>query len=99
MMQKAAVSYYPSYIEEQAIHKINPEIPVKSITAYVYDKFLDKIEEDFEKREGLVFVGGFAHPPNADAVLWFAREIFPADSGTDSGHEVLRSGIQSDRRD
>ena len=77
MMQKAAVSYYPSYIEEQAIHKINPEIPVKAITAYVYDKFLDKIEEDFEKREGLVFVGGFAHPPNADAVLWFAREIFP----------------------
>lgn len=77
MMQKAAVSYYPSYIEEQAIHKINPEIPVKAITAYVYDQFLDQIEKDFEKREGLVFVGGFAHPPNADAVLWFAREIFP----------------------
>ena len=32
---------------------------------------------DFEKREGLLFVGGFAHPPNADAVLWFAKEIFP----------------------
>ena len=25
----------------------------------------------------MLFVGGFAHPPNADAVLWFAREIFP----------------------
>ena len=25
----------------------------------------------------LLFVGGFAHPPNADAVLWFAKEIFP----------------------
>ena len=24
-----------------------------------------------------MFVGGFAHPPNADAVLWFAREVFP----------------------
>ena len=24
-----------------------------------------------------MFVGGFAHPPNADAVLWFAKEIFP----------------------
>ena len=24
-----------------------------------------------------MFVGGFAHPPNADAVLWFAREIYP----------------------
>ena len=22
-------------------------------------------------------MGGFAHPPNADAVLWFAKEIFP----------------------
>ena len=24
-----------------------------------------------------MFVGGFAHPPTADAVLWFAKEIFP----------------------
>ena len=78
MMEKAAVSYYPSYVEINAIHKINPEIRAKAITAYVYDTFLDRIEEDFEKREGLVFVGGFAHPPNADAVLWFASEIFPA---------------------
>ena len=30
MMQKAAVSYYPSYIEEQAIHKINPGYSGKS---------------------------------------------------------------------
>lgn len=77
MMEKAAVSYYPSCVEEEAVHQINPSINVKAITAYVYDKFLDRIEKDFEKREGLVFVGGFAHPPNADAVLWFAEEIFP----------------------
>ena len=25
----------------------------------------------------LVFVGGFAHAPNADAVAWMAREILP----------------------
>ncbi|RZA18576.1 MAG: glycosyltransferase, partial [Lysobacteraceae bacterium] len=28
-------------------------------------------------REGLLFVGGFRHPPNVDAVLWFVREVFP----------------------
>jgi len=28
-------------------------------------------------REGLLFVGGFRHPPNVDAVRWFAREVFP----------------------
>jgi glycosyltransferase involved in cell wall biosynthesis len=31
----------------------------------------------FAQREGLVFIGGFQHPPNADAVLWYAREVLP----------------------
>ena len=77
MMYKAAVSYYPSYVEVDAIHAIDASIKAKAITAYVYDQFLTHIQDDFAKREGLLFVGGFAHPPNADAVLWFAREIFP----------------------
>lgn len=77
LMSKAAVSYYPSYIERDAIHEIDPTINVKDITAYVFDEFKTDIPEDFAKREGLLFVGGFAHPPNADAVLWFAKEIYP----------------------
>lgn len=28
-------------------------------------------------RAGLLFVGGFWHAPNGDAVLWFAREVWP----------------------
>jgi glycosyltransferase involved in cell wall biosynthesis len=31
----------------------------------------------FAEREDLVFVGGFRHPPNVDAVRWFAQEAFP----------------------
>ena len=31
----------------------------------------------FRQRHDLVFVGGFRHPPNVDAVLWFGREVFP----------------------
>ncbi|MFT3667431.1 MAG: glycosyltransferase [Pseudoxanthomonas sp.] len=31
----------------------------------------------FDQRLDLVFVGGFRHPPNVDAVLWFGREVFP----------------------
>ncbi|ATS52646.1 glycosyl transferase [Xanthomonas citri pv. fuscans CFBP 6996] len=31
----------------------------------------------FAERRGLVFVGGFRHPPNVDAVQWFISEIFP----------------------
>ncbi len=77
IMRKADISYYPSYVEEEAIHKIDASIPVKAITAYVYEQFRDDIPMDFAKREGIVFVGGFGHPPNADAVLWFAKEIYP----------------------
>lgn len=77
LMHKAAVSYYPSVVEEEAIHDVDETINVKAITAYVYDTFLENLNMDFAKREGLLFVGGFAHPPNADAVMWFAKEIFP----------------------
>ena len=77
IMRRADISYYPSFVEEEEIHKIDPEIKVKAITAYVYETFQSKIEKDFTKREGIVFVGGFGHPPNVDAVLWFAEEIYP----------------------
>lgn len=30
-----------------------------------------------EGRAGMLFLGGFQHQPNADAVLWFARDIWP----------------------
>lgn len=31
----------------------------------------------FSQRRDLVFVGGFRHPPNVDAVSWFVEEVFP----------------------
>lgn len=77
LMHKAWMSYYPSVVEEEAIREVDETVPVKAITAYVYDTFLENLNLDFSKKEGLLFVGGFAHPPNADAVLWFAKEIFP----------------------
>lgn len=77
IMRRTDMNYYPSCIEEQEIHKIDAEIPVKAITAYVYETFRNKNGLEFSKREGIVFVGGFGHPPNEDAVLWFAKEVYP----------------------
>ncbi len=31
----------------------------------------------FDGRDGLLFVGGFQHPPNVDAVRWFLEEVWP----------------------
>ncbi|WP_243050034.1 glycosyltransferase [Dyella sp. RRB7] len=33
--------------------------------------------QGFEARRDLLFIGGFGHPPNADAMHWFAAEILP----------------------
>ncbi len=31
----------------------------------------------FDEREGILFIGGFRHAPNVDAVHWFVREVLP----------------------
>ena len=31
----------------------------------------------YDERRDIVFIGGFAHAPNVDAVLYFAQEILP----------------------
>lgn len=77
IMHKADMNYYPSQIEIDAIKDTDPTVRAKAITAYVYDSFHTPAEEDFAKREGIMFVGGFAHPPNKDGLLWFADKIWP----------------------
>jgi glycosyltransferase involved in cell wall biosynthesis len=32
---------------------------------------------DFDTRRDIVFIGGYLHRPNVDAVLWFCREVWP----------------------
>ncbi len=77
IMKQADINYYPSYVEVDEIHKVDSSIPVKAITAYVYEEFRDDISLDFAQKNGILFVGGFGHPPNEDAVLWFAKEVYP----------------------
>ena len=76
LMDKADISYYPSRTEEEYIHAIDPAIRVKAIPAYIYTD-VPTPAYHLAERSGLMFVGGFGHAPNADAVLWFFREIWP----------------------
>ena len=76
LMRKADWAYYPSCVEEEEIHKIAPDVHVKAIPAYL---FTDVEDRPFlaEERKDLMFIGGFSHRPNVDAVKWFAAEIMP----------------------
>lgn len=36
-----------------------------------------EVPQPFPGRDGMMFLGGFRHPPNVDAMLWFVAEIMP----------------------
>ncbi len=38
---------------------------------------LEPCETRFEERSGLMFIGGFAHPPNEEGVIWFIEYVLP----------------------
>ena len=69
----------PSVEEESVIRELTPAANVMTIPAYMYD--LPALAQGrgraFSDRHGMLFLGGYAHAPNVDAVLWFAREILP----------------------
>ncbi len=99
VMQAADMVYYPSEAEIKAIHKLHPEIPAKAITAYLWDEFDEgnaETAKEKEKRRDLLFVGGFKHPPNADAVKWFAGDIFPKIRAAIPGVRFLVAGSGAD---
>lgn len=75
LMRKASISYYPSNVEVDYIHTFDKKINAKAITAYVFDKFGD-IDYNPDIREGVLFVGGFSHPPNADALKYFLDNMW-----------------------
>lgn len=35
------------------------------------------VRPDYGLREGIIFVGGFRHPPNVDAITWYSIEVLP----------------------
>lgn len=50
---------------------------IRNIPLFIYEKQYNNIQKDFSKRKDLIFVGGFLHSPNVDAILWFTKEIYP----------------------
>lgn len=76
LMRSADMAYYPSYVEVDEIHAIDPSIKVKAIPAYLFEN-VNWEGYDFDNRRDIMFIGGFGHRPNVDAVKWLAKEIYP----------------------
>ena len=74
LIRKADVTLVVSAFEQDVLHKLVPDSRVM-ILSTIHE--LLPGGKSFTEREGLVFIGGFRHPPNTDAVLWYAVEVLP----------------------
>ncbi|MEQ9230631.1 MAG: glycosyltransferase [Cyclobacteriaceae bacterium] len=75
IMNKVDLSLFPSSVEIEVVKSKGSEIAVGQIPVYIFDDFLTPTRATETK--DIMFLGGFKHPPNADAVLWFMKEIWP----------------------
>jgi len=74
LIRKVDVTLVVSPVEKKLLGDLAPEsnVMVLSNIHPVHPR-----GKPFAGREGLLFIGGFRHPPNTDGVLWYAREILP----------------------
>ena len=74
LIRKADVTLVVSPYEQTLLAELAPDARVLVLST-IHE--LMPPGQPFAEREGLVFIGGFQHPPNTDAVLWYAEEILP----------------------
>jgi glycosyltransferase involved in cell wall biosynthesis len=76
LFKKSDVVLTCSGDEKEVIEKETHNKNVHVIPAYCYSQFNEPVS-NFQERKDLLFVGGFDHKPNVDAVLWFTKEVMP----------------------
>ncbi len=65
-----------SEVEKKIIEEAVPHKKVIAVPLFFYDE-VSMEPLDFHERRDIMFVGGFAHRPNGDAVSWFCKNVFP----------------------
>jgi len=75
-IEEADCSLFPSIEEKKYLEKIDPDLRVEVYPVYIVRDII-KSPYRAADRNGIMFIGGYTHQPNVDAVFWFAEEILP----------------------
>lgn len=75
MVSQADVTFVVSSVEQSILAAAVPHARVE-LLSNIHEVTLGNVP--FAGRSGLLFVGGFGHPPNADGVRWFVANVLPA---------------------
>ena len=73
--READLSLYLSDEERDRVATLAPDAAVASIVPYCFSAFIDRTAPPPEAE--ILFVAGFAHPPNVDAAKFLVRDILP----------------------
>ena len=74
LIGKADVTLVVSDVEQAVLRELAPDANVRVMTNV---HALSASVAPWRDRRHLVFIGGFRHPPNVDAMLWYVREVVP----------------------
>lgn len=74
LIEKVDATTVVSSEELKVLQNTNPGKPILHMP---YSRRVGRFIADFESRSGIIFVGGFQHAPNVDAVRYFCNEIMP----------------------
>jgi GT2 family glycosyltransferase len=74
LIEKADCTFFPSCEEEAFAKSAFPDRCIMTLPVYIINE-INRRKYSVKNREGLLFIGGFNHPPNGDAVEWFIDEV------------------------
>lgn len=74
LIEQSDVTFVVSPHEQALLSELLPQAQVE-LLSNIHDVY--GCRNAFTQRRDLVFIGGYAHPPNSDAIRWIAREILP----------------------
>ncbi len=72
--EKSDITLVVSYYEKEILNQENPNIKVE-LLSNIHE--LQGSNKSFHQRKNILFIGGFRHKPNKDAVTYLINEITP----------------------
>ncbi|WP_430391367.1 glycosyltransferase [Dyella sp. 20L07] len=75
LIEQSDVTFVVSSHEKELLATEVPDAKVE-LLSNIHD--VHGCSRSYASRQDFVFIGGFGHPPNADAIRWIATEIVPA---------------------
>lgn len=74
LVENCEITLVVSPAEQQLLRGLRPRARVE-VLSNIHE--LHGCRKDYQERSDMMFVGGFQHPPNVDAMKWFISDIWP----------------------